>query len=146
MEEQHGLRKRQASEKEDTIVEQTVQFQISEHSVHFTELKEKDQKVQPIETSAAICAPASLNRIGKLLILASAVASVAFWFISFSGHPFEAKTLLKWLSIAFIIAMVVEHCNIRRSRQEFWFVIALVFHSLGDVIIAQGGAIPSIPG
>lgn len=69
-----------------------------------------------------------LRGSNRVALLVSVLAALIFWFCP----PFAGKFILKAMPV-FALALIV--WNHRKSRQEILLFIALLFHSLGDVLL-----------
>ncbi len=76
-----------------------------------------------------------MGRAGKGFLAISIVTAIAFW-ASVPFRPFEASPVLKWFPVGMLALYVL--CR-GRSGREWTLALALLFHSIGDVVLDMDG-------
>jgi len=75
-----------------------------------------------------------INRFSQVLLVVSILLSVLYWstvILPLNGY---LHAVVKWLSITALTAIVIRYLT---TRQEWFLVLALFFHSVGDIILAH---------
>jgi len=94
-------------------------------------------KLPPLRTSARIFLICSILASTFYFILdlpEKLDYSVVEVFGNFLVYFLLSRTVVKWFSIACLTFIVWSHCDIK-SKQDKYFIIALLFHSIGDISI-----------
>jgi uncharacterized membrane protein YhhN len=69
-----------------------------------------------------------LRGIDRIALLASLIAALIFWV----SRPFPCRFILKAIPVLALALIVWHH---QKSRQEITLFVALLFHTLGDVLL-----------
>ncbi len=71
------------------------------------------------------------SHLDGILLAVSVFTALLFW-VTVSIRPFPGSAVLKWFPIGMLALYVLRR---RQSRQEWMLAFALLFHSVGDILL-----------